>query len=309
MRPSHTVQSFNRPALMIGVTAILAALAAMSNPSQAAPVVDGVLDGAYGPALAVQTVETGFGDNASELDAGYGVVSGGTLYLMITGNVENNFNKLEIFIDSRAGGQATFDSSGNDNAGAMDGLVFDRGFTADYHLIARRGSGSFDLDFADLAAQSASGYFNVFGGSDFGSGSTGAGVNAMPLLAAYDGSNAAGIGGNPANAANPAAALAVTTGLELAISLSDLGYTSGPIRVMVGQNNQDHNYWSNQFLAGLAAPQGNLGGDENGGFTGEGAIDMNHFAGDQYFTILPEPASALAAAVFPLLALARRRRR
>lgn len=69
----------------------------------------------------------------------------------------------------------------------------------------------------------------------------------------------------------------------LGIALSDLGYdASQPIRVMVGQNNVDHNYWSNQFLAGQVPPQGNLG-DGSGGFTGEGAIDVTLFAGDQFF--------------------------
>ena len=47
-----------------------------------------------------------------------------------------------------------FDSSGNDNASNMDGLVFDTGFTADYHLAVRRGNDAgnekFDIDFADL---------------------------------------------------------------------------------------------------------------------------------------------------------------
>src|ERR671916_596594 len=98
---------------------------------------------------------------------------------MLTGNIENNFNKLEIFIDSKTGGQANFDSSGNDSANVMDGLTFDSGFTADYHLIARRGSAKFDLDFANLGAQTASGYFDVFAGADSGSGTTGTGVNAV----------------------------------------------------------------------------------------------------------------------------------
>ena len=66
---------------------------------------------------------------------------------------------------------------------------------------------------------------------------------------------------------------------------------------MVGQNGGGHDYWSNQFLAGLPAPQGNLGGDEMGGFTGEGAIDMTHFAGNQYFTVVPEPASIVLSAL------------
>ena len=267
----------------------LAVLCVMAAPVSAATV-DGTVDGSYGAAVAVQTVETQFGDNFSEMDAAYGRIEGGKLFLMLTGNIEANFNKLEIFIDSTAGGQAIFDSSGNDGAGAMDGLVFDTGFTADYHLIARRGDNKFDLDFADLAAQTSSAYFNILNAGTSGVGSTGTGVNASPIMAAYDGSNVAGVLGGTA-AANQAAAAAVTTGLELGIDLADLDYAGGPICVMVGQNNQGHNYWSNQFLGGLPAPQGNLGGDEAGGFTGEGAIDMTHFGGDQFFCIVPEPTS------------------
>ena len=60
---------------------------------------------------------------------------------------------------------------------------------------------------------------------------------------------------------------------------------------MAGQNNSGHDYWSNQFLSGLQPPQGNLGGDETGGFTGESAIDLTHFAGNQFFTVVPEPSS------------------
>lgn len=270
----------------------------LASPAWAIPVVDGTKDAEYGAALSVQTVETQFGDanpnNGSELDAGYAkCCDDGRLYLMLTGNVEANFNSLEIFIDSKAGGQGVFDSSGNDGAGAMDGLVFDAGFTADYHLIVRRGNDAgndkLDLDFADLDTQSASGYFDVIGGLT-GSGSTGTGVNGSPIGVGYDNSNVAGVLGGT-NAADQNAAAVVTTGLELSIALSDLGSSGGPIRIMVGQNNQGHNYWSNQFLGGLPAPQGNLGGDEAGGFTGEGAIDMTHFAGNQYFTACPEPST------------------
>jgi hypothetical protein len=290
----------------------LGLLAGASSAALAIPTVDGTKDAEYGAALAVQTVDTGFGDanpnGGSEMDAAYGRITGGKLYLMLTGNIESNFNKLEIFIDSKAGGQSVFDSSGNDGAGAMDGLVFDAGFTADYHIIARRGNDAgndkFDFDFANLNAQSASGYLDILGGTT-GSGSTGTGVNASPILVAYDNSNVAGVGGGAPNAANQAAAAAVTTGLEIAIDLADLGYSGGAINVMVGQNNQGHNYWSNQFLGGLPAPSGNLGGDETGGFTGEGAIDMTHFGGNQFF-VVPEPAS-LSLLLAAGLALRRRR--
>lgn len=263
--------------------------------ASAAISVDGTRDAEYGPALAVQTVETGFGDNFSEWNAGYAAIQGGNLHLMLTGNLEANFNKLEIFIDSKAGGQSVFDSAGNDNANLMDGLVFDAGFTADYHLIVRRGNDGgndkFDIDFADLGAALSSGYFDILGGLT-GSGTTGTGVNANPIGVAYDNSNVAGITGGSMSA-NQAAALLVITGLELSIALSDLGAT-GDIRVMVGQNGGGHDYWSNQFLGGLPAPQGNLGGDEMGNFTGEGAIDMTHFGGDQFFTV-PEPSTLTLA--------------
>ena len=43
----------------------------------------------------------------SELDAAYARVSGGRLYLMLTGNHESNFNKLDVFIDSVVGGENT----------------------------------------------------------------------------------------------------------------------------------------------------------------------------------------------------------
>ncbi|MEO8484830.1 MAG: hypothetical protein ABI585_00690 [Betaproteobacteria bacterium] len=251
---------------------ILAMLAA--SPASAVPAIDGSRDAEYGAAKAVQTVQTGFGDNASEWNAAYAVCNGGRLNLMLTGNLEANFNILEIFIDSKAGGQPVFDSSGNDNANLMDGLVFDAGFTADYHVIARRGTDTgnlkFDLDFADLGAQSASGYIDIMTASGVdGTGSTGTGVNATAILVGYDNSNAAGIGGAAPNAADQTAAAAVTTGLEIGIALTDLGWDGvSPLRVMVGQNNGNHDYWSNQFLGGLPAPAGNLGGDEAGGFTG-----------------------------------------
>lgn len=275
---------------------ILTFAMALAVPASAAVVIDGTKDASYGAAVSVQTVETEFGDNASEWNAAYGLIEGGKLSLMLTGNLENNFNKLEIFIDSKAGGQSVFDSSDNDNAQNMDGLVFDAGFTADYHLIARRGAGKLDLDFADLGAQTFNFYEDVFLGSDSGAGTTGTGVNSVGIGVGYDGSNVAGILGGTA-AADTTAALAVTTGLELVIDLADLGYTGGDINVMVGQNGGGHDFFSNQFLGGLTAPQGNLGGDGDGNFTGTTDIDFTAISGDQFFTIsqVPEPTTGLLA--------------
>ena len=280
----------------------------MAGGAAAAPTVDGTLDGTYGGALAVQTTQTQFGDNFSELNAAYGVIDGGVLHLMITGNIEANFNKLEIFIDSAAGGQSVFSSAGNDNSFVMDGLIFDNGFTADYHMIVRRGGTQFDVDFADLGAVTSTNYTDIFSGLLEGSATTGTGVNANGIGVGYNNANIAGIAGG-AGAADTANALAVTTGLELAINLSDLGWNgTDDINVMVGVNGSNHDFWSNQFLGGLGTPQGNLGGDGAGNFTGAGDIDFLSINGDQFFTVqVPEPGS-LALLGLGGLALLRRRR-
>src|SRR5580765_4347232 len=97
-----------RAALLGSGVAISAAAA------RAVPVVDGTRDAEYGAARAVQGVQTGFGDasppgslGGSELDAAYAKVVGGRLYFTLTGNLEPNFNKLDVFIDSKAGGENT----------------------------------------------------------------------------------------------------------------------------------------------------------------------------------------------------------
>lgn len=264
----------------------------------AAPTLDGTKDGSYGPAAAVQTVQTGFGDNFSELDAGYGQVTGGKLYLMLTGNIEANQNRLEVFIDSKAGGQNVLLNNAstptNDSwAPAYAGFTFDGGFTADYMLILRRSGTSFNVDLATIGGGSSAfeAATNIFGGS-----STGTNANALPLAGvgvAYDNSNAAGVTGGSGAADQTAAAL-VSTGLELAIPLSAIGNPTSTIKISAMVNSADpHTYLSNQFLGGLPAPQNNLGGDGTGVFTGTvGAINLNNFGGNQYFTIaVPEPTS------------------
>lgn len=287
-----------------------AALASAAGVAVAAPVVDGTIAGdAYGSARAVQTVQTGFGDNFSEWNAAYGTIEGGRLYLALTGNLEANFNKLEIMIDSVAGGFSQFPATpGNDGAGNMSGLIFDSGFEADYHLILRRGNDfgndKFDVDMAVLGTPNFSSFFDIFGGLE-GSAMTGTGPgNASPLEIAYNNSNVAGITGGD-QAADQMAALAVQTGLELSIDLADLGSPAGAIKVLAFQNNQDHAYASNQFLGGLPAPQGNLGSNGDGGYDGHMDIDLNNYGGNQWF-IVPEPTSVLLLALGALGAIRRR---
>ncbi|MEM9080075.1 MAG: PEP-CTERM sorting domain-containing protein [Verrucomicrobiota bacterium] len=293
-------------------------LLATAGFSQAAILVDGTLDSDYGSALATQSVETQFGDSAGgfsgggELDAAYARVQGGRLFVMLTGNIEPNFNKVSIFIDSKAGGENTLVSQDYDFgnvANNLAGLTFDSGFAADYHLFGRWGGGAFELEFVDRDNGSTTP--TVFEGD----ASTGSGtavqsgtISGTTIDFGFNNNNSAGVAGGTA-AADQIAAAAVTTGLEFSIDLADLGSPTGDIRIFAGYGNGDHNFWSNQILGGLPADTGNLGGDGAGGFTGNsGGVDFNNYGGDQFFTVtVPEPSTALLGGL-ALLGLLQRRR-
>jgi hypothetical protein len=276
--------------------------------SQAAIILDGIVDVDYGAALAVQTVQTQFGDNFSELNAAYAKVSGGVLHLMFTGNLENNLNTLNIFIDSVTGGQnvigGTNPAIGNWGANHA-GMKFDAGFSADYILVGRGNSTQFNFSYGVIGTTTEETH-NIFSGTFTGiSGALGT----SGISVGFNNSNLAGITGGNA-AADQTAAQAVTTGIDYFIPLSAIGNPTGDIRVSAMVNNSDHNYLSNQFLGGLAAPQGNLGGDGAGAFTGSlSGIDLTTFAGNQFFVVtnVPETSSALLGAL-GLLGILRRRR-
>lgn len=293
------------------ISASAIALMMAAGVAAAQPTIDGSISGdSYGNARSVQTVQTGFGDNASELNAAYARIEGGKLYLTLTGNIEDNFNKIELFFDSAAGGENTFSGTpGNDGSGNMTGLTFDAGFEADYHMIFRRGfdgsSDRFDVDYAVLGTGNFSFYGDVFGGAKEGAGTTGTGANSQPIGVGYDNSNVAGVLGGD-QAADQNAAMAVETGLEISIDLADLGAPAGAFKVLAFINNGDHNYASNQFLGGLQAPQGNLGGDGFGGFFGGMNFNLNDFAGNQYFTV-PTPGAVALLGLGGLVGLRRRR--
>lgn len=296
------------------------ALIGFAGAAMAQPVLDGTRDGSYN-LRSLQTVETQFGDNFSELNGGWAQIHNNTLYLVLTGNLEGNFNKLNIFIDSVAGGENVLTNSvgnggnnpSNDNwASKYAGFTFDTGFEADHMIIMRNGffgGNRFDIDFSSVgSASKLETAGDVFAGSLTGSNS-----NALPFFGigvAFDNSNVAGVLGGT-NAANQAAAEAVMTGIELAIPLAAIGNPTGDIKIAAHINGSNHDYLSNQSLGGFLPPQGNLGGDGSGGFNGTvGQLNMNNFAGDQYFVAatVPEPGTMAALALGGLAMLRRRRR-
>lgn len=317
----------------------MALVASLAGLAQASITVDGTVDASYGAPLAVQTVQTQFGDNldpagfggGGELDAAYAKVWNDRLYVMLTGNIEPSFNKLSLFIDSEAGGENVLSGGPAYDFGNVSqnfgGLTFDAGFEADYHVFGRWGGGAFEVDVVDRDGGACTN--NCLG--DFGAASAGAGTGiqsgtvlgngtgttsylSSPAEFGFNNTNIAGVAGGT-GAADQAAAAAVETGFEFSIALADIGSPAigDEILIHAVYGNGDNNFHSNQTLGGLPAGTGNLGGDGGGNFTGNLAgVDFNQFAGAQYFAVpveaeIPEPASALLAGLAVAGLVARRR--
>lgn len=284
--------------------ATLAALAAaliLPAAAQAQIVVNGTAEGAYGSALTVQDTPTGFGDSTagtatptdggSELDGAYGVVQSGTLYIVLAGNLEGNYNKLDVFIDSTSGGQ---NSLLNNNPNTSDlqrlsadptvtggvGLTFDSGFAPDYYISANGGGTpyTFYVNFATLPT--AGGGTAAYLGSTTSTGPTsngtltGGDAGAPQILAAIDNSNAAGVSGTAATGAG-----AVKTGVEFAIPLSAIGNPTGPITVCAFINGSNGDFLSNQVLGGLG------GFNSNANLGDPRLVNFANIPGSQFFTV------------------------
>jgi hypothetical protein len=305
----------------------LLAVLFLASFAEAAPTINGFLELEYGAPIAVQSVETDFTDSnggltsGGELDAGYAVIEGGRLFVMLTGNIEPNNNRLSVFIDSVPGGENVLTNIPEydlDNISKnFGGLTFDSGFQADYHLFGRWGSENSSTFNVDIARRAGGGNASVAvngGAATFGSGTPfqvglidpgNNGLNNLgnrtlngfltnSIFFGFNNTNSGGVSGcdTPAlsgcQAANVPAALAVTTGFEFSIALADLGNPAegSEIKIHAVYGNQDNNFHSNQTLAGLPVGTENLGGNGTGIFTGSlSGVNFNNFAGNQYFVI------------------------
>jgi PEP-CTERM motif len=267
----------------------------------------------YGSPLALQTISTGFGlaaggnDSAggSELDAAYGAISGGNLYLFLAGNTENNGNHLNVFIaGGAAGGQNVLNApTGNTMGPAMNGSVFSPGFNATFAFDVNDYQGTLYSEEYNLIANTG-GYVGSLAETSTGiaAGSDG-GVTSI-----YLNNNNASTMGAPGTAYSGGAA--VTTGYELVIPLSAIGYGGGNIMVLADINGGSDGYLANQFLPGLAVGTGNVGG--GGPYTGSTGSQFNFGnTPGEYFTVsaVPEPASMALLGFSGLAALLAIRRR
>ena len=217
----------------------------------------------YGTPLYVQTVNTGFGNSAgggdasgSELDAVYAKVSGGNLYLFVAGCFQNNGNHLNVFIAGGNPGQNTLNISPSTES-AMNGSIFPVGFNATYMIDANDSGGTlyvdgFALPNGSQASQAYLGPVPLTGG--IGSAILGGTTFALNNTL----TSTMGTGGQALSGAGSGAN--TTTGLEIEIPTSAIGYSGGSVNVLIDINGGGNGYLSNQFLPGLPVPSGNPGG-------------------------------------------------
>jgi hypothetical protein len=291
---------------LISVAAVLA-LAGVAT----AQVNDGILNVAdgYGAPIWQQAIQTGFGPapNGSELSAIYCKSDANGVTLFFAGALESNFNKLNVFFDTKSGGQNQIGGTNATNDGwasRYNGFRFDTGFDADYMMIFRRGffgGAKFDVDYAEIGTTN---------GANIASFNTVTPSNANFGLGFNIGytSSTSSIGGTAGAAVAAGQPLLSLGGIEVFIPYAALGLSAGQtFKLSAMINNGDHNYLSNQFAGSLPVGTGNLGGNGTGGFTGNvGGIDLNNFAGDQ-FIVVPTPGAMALLGLGGLVAARRRR--
>lgn len=257
----------------------------------------------YGSPLSVQTINTGFGDNSgagdasggSELDAAYGSISDGNLYLFIAGDFQDNGNHLNVFLADGRAGQSSLNTSVSP-LNAMNGSVFGSGFSATYAIDMNDYQGTAYTSTADLVNNNGGFQGGVVLSSGIGSGILNNGIGL-----ALNNTHVSTMGASGTALSGATSGANTTTGLELSIPLSLLGNPSGSIEVLADINGGSNGYLSNQFLPGLGTGSANLG---------TATFNMGSTP-NEYFTVVPtpEPSSVMLAAggVATLLFLRRRR--
>jgi|GEM_PF-2533441 len=280
---------------------LVSACLLLSSLATASPVIDGRdIPAEYGTALAVQRNFTGFGDNQTEADGLYASSTTSHLSLAITGNLEGNSNGFFIVLDTKPGGLNQLATSGFDlNDANLNGATLPTGFFADYWLFVNyyADTNGLYLDVRDLQAgvQDYVGVGPAF--SPFTLMPDGANdVLQSPVTLGFDNSN---IGGVTAIASGDQSALAATvnTGVELRLTLSDLGLAPGSSFRMFAFASSLSQYASNQFL-------GSPGGDfENPGFATSLA-----FAQPVGYTVVPNASVVMTLISGIGLSSTRRRR-
>ncbi len=296
---------------MYGKTGIALAAAAMTSPVAWAGgiVVDGTREAAYGSPASIQNNSTDFGNNendhigyavGSELDGGSVTIDNGSLFIHLGGNLESNYNKIELFIDIRDGGQnrilginpdvsyGALQRMGDDGTG--NGLTFDADFEADFYLDVTCGDNGFGsgissyVNFAELRTNGDGiGAYAGSGGSynlddvDYVDPS----IGDYGISVAINNSNIAGVIAGDGTDCGAPDDVVVMTGIEIEIPLYLLdwdfeGIPFDEVKVCAFVNAADHHWVSNQVLNGLGG-SANLGEPR--------LVNFANIDGNQYFAM------------------------
>lgn len=253
---------------------LLALLFRLGNSTYAQPAsINGTYDPSFGNPFAIQTDATGFGLNYSELDAAYGLIAGGKLYLYFPGNLQNNSNNINLFIADGRPGQSVLAAVNPGNLGpnslpVMNGSKFSPGFAATYAFNFNNGGTVLTVSQYDLV--------NNIVVDSLGRLTTSGGIIANAIV-----DNGVVVGFNNNNGSSQAVNVGTgSKGLELAIPLSLLGNPVGAIEILVDINGSSQGYLSNQFLPGLPSGTGNLGAGGTGFGSGGGVFDLSGTANE-----------------------------
>jgi fibronectin-binding autotransporter adhesin len=260
----------SRKALLISAAAMAAAtLGSTVKVSVAAITVNGTYSADFGNALVTQTINTDYGDgnggadtSGSELDAGYGVIESGNLYLLLTGDFQDNGNALNIIIADGRMGESTFKQTGSP-MGNMNGSVFSPAFGnnngATYAISVNDSGGTVYTDVSNLfAGATTSTYVGDFAANNNAANTLTMNLNGNDLIESLNNSHISTMGA-AGTATNQTVADDVQTGFEIAIPLSLLGNPSGNIEVLTDIGAGANGGRSNQFLPGRPVGSGNSG--------------------------------------------------
>ncbi|MBC8309221.1 MAG: hypothetical protein ISR75_05800 [Phycisphaerales bacterium] len=296
-------------------TITLTAIAVLTSVVSAQPIMDGYVDVVeYGDVCVYQNNGTNFGDSlsgdiayadGSELDSANAVISGDHLYIHLAGNLQSNYNKLQLFIDARDGGQNTILGTNPDvsygalqrmgDDGSGNGLSFDEGITPDFYLDVTCGDNGFGtgiysyVNYAELRTKgNGFGAYAGSGGSywyqdEFGDWlpyiypSTGD----YGIEVAINNSNWGGVVSGAGEDCGAPENAVVLTGIEIKIPLALIdwdaeGLPFDNVQICAFITSGDHSYVSNQVLGGL-------GGMDNLGEVRD--VNFSTIDGPQYFAV------------------------
>jgi hypothetical protein len=213
------------------------------------------------------------GSELNQIFANY--TAGNKLQIGITGNLEQNNNKLYVLFDGQAGGENVLAADNVDGppttpasgiSSLANRITFPANVTMDHGL---------KIELSSAQNIYTVSYFNLINNT-FSVVSTGAGVGALPLTNAgggtspvtfgWDNSNAAGVTATDASTANTA-----TTGFEFEIDApTAFNGLQGTVNIVAFIAGDTSSFLSNQSLPGFNSPT-NIGG---GNFTYTSVISV-----------------------------------